>query len=223
MPGSLNARKKKAQRSAKRSRRSYARSVRRSVIKTMTNRQVYYFDRWKGQLAYFNGSDVTPNAGWVQNFALNQLPNYTEFTSLFDQFKICKVYYRFVLRRSPSDITTAANKGLLTSVVWVHDFDGGSGTPTSADELYQYGKRCRQIWLSDSKPCSKWFCIKPARLAQEYESGVAAAYRPMWKGYVNCGDNATPHYGLVGFNISNYAGQELDIEAKYCLAMKNVR
>lgn len=188
-----------------------------------TRSQVYFFDRWKGQLTYFTGSDVTPNVGFQQTFALNQLPNYTEFTTLFDQFKICNVQYRFVLRRNPDLVTTAANKGLLSSVVWAHDFDGQGTAPTTADEVYQYGKRCKQIWLGESRPVSRWYTIKPARLAQEYESAVASAYRPVWKGFINCGDSATPHYGLYGYVVNNFLGQEIDIEARFALAMKNVR
>lgn len=43
-------------------------------------------------------SDITDNV--YNDFRLDQLPNYTEFTALYDQYKICGIKQKFVFNRN---------------------------------------------------------------------------------------------------------------------------
>ena len=87
-----------------------------------------------------NGSGTQPNA-LTKSFSLNELPNYTDYTNLFDQYRIDRVSVMFFPRTgnvSDSNIQTVSGQGiqLLTTAI---DLSGSTtATPTIAD-LLEYG------------------------------------------------------------------------------------
>lgn len=170
------------------------------------------------------GSDAVTSFSNGNLFKLSDLPNHTEFTSLFDQYMIAGIKYRFLIRTDPNStgaaIVTAANRGVYPVLMWVHDHDDSSA-PANKAELQQYSQ-CREMVFSGERPHTRWFYLKPAIANEVFGTGITVAYQPKWRQYL---DNAYPgiaHYGLR-WNIDNFfAGQQLFLECKYVLKLKGV-
>jgi len=111
----------------------------RSVLRYITRRQLYPFQRFTF-LEAVGGLDGTTIAR-SYSFKLNDVPNHTEFTALFDQYTIRRIKYRWALNRSPdyggavvSNVYNTTVQGIFPRIMWVHDYDGGA-VPTNFADL----------------------------------------------------------------------------------------
>lgn len=165
------------------------------------------------------GSDTLPSTDGATLFSLSNVNGSGELVSLFDNFRILKVMYRWVVTRNPDQATATANKGVYPRIVWTHDFN--DSTPISRALIYQRAN-LKEAFLGDNYQRTKWYSIKPAVLTQMYESGATTAYQPSWLKWLDTSDNATPHYGIK-YNIdNNYAGMNVRLEAKILMECKGV-
>lgn len=130
-------------------------------------------------------------------FSLDKLPSYTEFTNLFDRYRICGVLVEFMpsvdsFEVGPGVSMTAFSLPQVRTII-DHTEDGA---PLNFNDMYQYSK-CK---LTQGNRVHKRY-LKPAVLTSAFESTVATAYIPKWKQWLTTDDPATPHYGLkVGIN-----------------------
>lgn len=94
---------------------------------------VYTFTRSvsKGKITATNAETVT-----AYSFALSDLPSYTDFTSLFDEYRIVQVILEFIPVTTSFGPSTSATD--LPSVHTVIDYDD-STAPASIDTLRQFG------------------------------------------------------------------------------------
>lgn len=199
-------------RAYKKRRTSVRRRSRRSVNTLTTTRFVI-----RDTIA---GSDVIPGNVKGYSFALSDVPASGEFTALFDQYRINKVQYRFVLRRDPDHATTTNNRGYLFRCMFVVDQDDATA-PSNFAELQQY-PRAREIWLNDNKPVSRWYSLTPT-VVQAIYNGVANAYVPKSKQWVDVTYPSVPMYGLKMVYDQLYAGTDVFVEARYNMSFKNPR
>lgn len=132
-------------------------------------------------------------------FALSNLPNYAEFTKLFQEYRIDSVKVTF-MPLTPVNISDTEAAGYDTAVGFrvpqlgfCADYTG-QGIPSASME---------SPWLecegyeqhTFTKPISVTF--KPTPLAQMYESGVTTAYGVQPKaGWIPVADPSVPHYSL---------------------------
>lgn len=168
-----------------------------------------------------NGNDLTPSLDGTTVFQLNFLQSFTELTNLFDNFRITKVLYRWVVTRNPSEYsgTTAANKGVFPRIVWTHDFND-SATLSRAN-IYQRAN-LKEEFMSETNQVTKWYTLNPSVLTQMYESGATTAYKPSWKQWLDTSDNITPHYGIK-YSVDNlYTGISVRMEAKVICEFKGI-
>lgn len=163
------------------------------------------------------GSDTTPGGSYAWAFSLNEVPAYTEFTALFDQYKINRIQYRFVLTRNP-DLATV-NKGFMTRIMTVIDHDD-TGVALSFAELQQYPK-ASEVWLSESKPVTRWRSIRPATLNHTYNGVVANAYTVKYNQWLDTGFTNVYHYGLKANYDQLYAGCTVFLECRYHMSFKD--
>lgn len=147
----------------------------------------YHFKRsFQSSLIALNASGAN-TIGY--SFALNQLPNYTEFTSLFDLYRLNYVVMKFVPNWTGNDnnpVTTAWSAPNFHSVI---DHDD-STNPTSIDYMLQYPSH--QMTQGHKIHIRKF---RPSVLAQMY-TGATDSTCPKYKQWLNCADASTPHYGL---------------------------
>lgn len=136
---------------------------------------------------------VTPAGGYGQffTFQLTDLPNYTEFSALFDQFRINAVVIKFVPTWTSNDINPQSTALYMPNFHSALDFDGPSSAPTSETDLLQYQsyKMTRGHHVHQRK-------IIPCVNVTAYESALNTAYMPKRKQFLDMVDVATQHFGM---------------------------
>lgn len=165
------------------------------------------------------GSDALPSGNSATFFYMSNVNGFAEFVSLFDNFTVTRILYRWVITRNPDQVSTTANKGIYPRVVWTHDFNDSA--PISRDLIYQRANM-KEFYFSDNKQVSKWYSLKPSILATMYESGVANAYSPKWRQWLDTSDNASPWYGIKYAYDNVYTGMNLQMEAKIFMEFKGI-
>lgn len=135
--------------------------------------------------------------GQGREFKLSDLPNVTEFTNLFDAYRIRGVKLDFLPIYNSHEI----NEGPAASpfdrvgmpiITYARDYDDAMA-PAGEDTLLQYSTNSRLV-LSNKKS----IYIRNPRVAQSvYKSGVTAAYAEAKKNlWIDCANADVPHYGL---------------------------
>lgn len=168
------------------------------------------------------GSDVSSSAGGSSQFVLSDVPGYTEFTNMFDQYKLTGVRYRWVNFRDPTSNynTASALNGVFPRVGWVHDYDESS-TPGSFAQLQEYDT-FREVYLRSDTNASRWFWIKPKFLRQLYQF-VGTGYEVAPEQWLSTNVSSTPFYGLKYFYDGVTNGNQLRLECYYYLSFKSVK
>lgn len=197
--------------------------MRTRVSRRMRVSRNYTFSRWLIQQNVVNmavvggtytgassilscGASVTEvNVG--QNYTLDSLPNVSEFTTLFDQYKIRKVICQIKMLNVPENTYAAmsnnANYGnFYPTIWWVNDKDD-SGPYTLAQIKEVQGVRHRVL-----RPNSELNMVcSPSILGQLYRTSITTGYKPQ-KGWIDIGQTNVPHYAnkfvidLEGLNTS---------------------
>lgn len=217
--------------------RRRARKMRRAMLTLRNNRigfsnNKYHFKRrfdgtGSGTISSTNTSfampkDVTVSGGITVNlgmeFQFAYLSNYTEFTSLFDQFRINKIVMELRCRYNPES-ATSITEGVYPEIFYCRDHDDATNISTSV--MRQYSNCKRKIL----KPGSiTRISIKPSVLAPIYRA-LANNYAPKWKQWIDCSLADTPHFGLK-VNIANNsptATYIIECDYVYYFSVRTVR
>lgn len=158
------------------------------------------------------------------------VPNYTEFTNLFDQWCIDKVEVMFIPTYSQQGISSAPQGNIPIIVHALDDDDSNAATKT---DLQQYAN-CKYTQLlygnNDPKPI-RTFRPKPA--VPVYQTGATFAYGQQTKGpkWVDVAYPAVPHYSMKGAldvasvasTVFNTVIARIDVVCKMHFRFKTVR
>lgn len=156
---------------------------------------------------------------WVPNsltFQLSDVINVTDFTNLFDQFKITKV--KLTLRWSPRAATytsanTVAGTGVYNPVLYYYT-DHDDDDPVASQEDMLEVQRHKSVRIQPQRPI--YITVKPAVQAMAYQTALTTAYGPKWNMKLNMDDNTAPHYGLkMGVNKLGEDLGSITIDVKY--------
>lgn len=152
------------------------------------------------------------------NPQLTDVPDHTEFTKLFDQYRISGASFKLVPRWNVTQsLPTGTIPGLPPSqVMTCFDFDGNGPTTLQAILQYQNLKMTRGTSVHQRY-------LKPATLAMAYETTVSTAYVPKWNQFIDTANDAVPHYGLYGIIPNIGVTYSYDLYATYYIQCKNVR
>lgn len=154
------------------------------------------------------------------------MANSGEFTALFDNYRINKVLYRWVLRR---DVVTETNNATPTAntltmnyprVSWVHDFNDQL-SPASIQQLRQHAN-LREFIFSESRLQSKWYSINVSTLELMYRTSVTSATGPQWRQWIDTSLTDIPHYGIKYYPDGLFTGVNVVLEAKFLMEFKGV-
>lgn len=154
-------------------------------------------------------------------FQLNQLVNYTEFTNLFDHYRINTVKV---------DLKTFPNSTLVTGVgiPWVEYWsDHDDGTPVSA-ALAREVMGVKSKYFSGNKVVTSMY-VKPRPLVElAAADGTPAPGGLRAHTWINCTDSDVPHYGLKGVLHNVYLGgttgqNQFQYDVKVNLSFKGVQ
>jgi len=168
--------------------------------------------------AYPEGGSA-PSTGFAYQFQLNQLPNYQEFTALFDAYRINCVVLRMTPMNTVFKGNTDANNENTPTVYAAIDYNNAD-SPTSADEMKQYANV-----LVFPMYQSRNFKIRPRLAIPVYRPGATAAYIQQPKQWIDCNYADVPHYGL---RVWVEAGQARNafrttIECTYYMTFRNLK
>lgn len=193
----------KKRRVGRRGRRRNANRKRMNVKLALGNpkQKVYYFKRHVNYGTISAAGDGA-QINWSTNFILEDVPGYTEFTALFDSYKINAVKIAFlpvynvsypVTSASGAPVTTTpalSNTAFLPAFIRTFSvIDYNDDTPlTTADEYREYANcKVRQI----TKVHSRY--IKPKILMDSTNSAVV---NPMKNPWINTSVTDIPYLGI---------------------------
>jgi len=175
--------------------RKYKRYGKRRPKNNKRGEKVFYFKRkYHTQLTV---STVNINGGFT--WSLDQLNDYTEFTSLFDLYQIQMLKVNIIPTKTINTVTQTGSGGTVTSSSYVMPtvytaIDYNDSAATTLNDLMEYStlKVTR-----GGKIHSRYFRPK---VACRLYAGVTDGYsykNAQWIGTSTAnGDDAVPHYGL---------------------------
>lgn len=217
----IRYRRRKVVRRPRRARRAGAKRT------NLSGTGLHYFKRRyvvANVTASTSGVGVRSDAAGALSFNLNALPNSSEFTSLFDQYKIMKVKLRWIPFGDSVNMPIATMTGTSSLVspggplITVIDYDDNTA-PTAAADLLQYQtSKVTPI----PKPLS--MTIRPKFATEIYRSAVSTGYGAR-SGWLDTASSDIPHYGVKYYMnapsalSSSYTYQ---VWAEVTLALKGV-
>lgn len=164
------------------------------------------------------GNDTNNSADFSLQFALTDAANSSELTSLFDNYRITRVMYRWVATRSTDWSSTTTLRGYDIRITWCHDFNSSS----TISRLTQMQRaNVREAYLNQNRMQTRWYSLKPATLTQSYEGVATTAYSPKWGQWFDTND-PTPNYGILGTYSELNSGLAIRLEAKLVMEFKGV-
>lgn len=149
-------------------------------------------------------------------FKLSDVPQVTEFTTLYDQYCIKGV--RFTLMPRYNVNTPLTGTPQIPQVWSILDFDGSF--PTTQDGMLQY----QNLKMTPGTGYHKRYLV-PAISNAIFNGGITTAYSVKKRQWIDCSDPSVPHFGGTVMIPSVNADSEScwDIKVTYYLAFKNVR
>jgi len=170
-------------------------------------------------LTAFPEGGLAPSSGTGYQFQLDQLPNYAEFTALFDAYRINCVVVRFNAMNTVFKGETDENNADTPTVYAAIDYNGASA-PGSADEMKQYANvNVFPMYQARS------FKIRPRLAIPVYRDGATSAYIQQPRQWIDCNYADVPHYGL---RVWIQAGQfrnafKTTVECTYYMTFRNLK
>lgn len=139
-----------------------------------------------------SGFQAIPSASGVYNsWNLGQLPNSTDFTSLYDKYKICAIKIKYVFNRNSSDTVTANHE--LPTLCTVYD-DNDTNALSNETEAVEYANyRVNRL----DRVVSRYF--KPKCLNKDAGGDSVIEAKRRW---ISREDNTHIHHGMkVGIDV----------------------
>lgn len=160
---------------------------RRRVVRT--SRNIHRFKR----IATLGtvGCNAVGFLSYATAFRINQIPGISEFTALYDQYRIDKVVFRAIPYTTENATTGTTPPWGLAPVYTVIDLDSAATPPDTATLREYTSVRTHQAL----KPVVR--VLRPRALTQIYRSTTSTAYalaNP--RQWLDLGETDVPHYGI---------------------------
>lgn len=157
------------------------------------------------------------------SFNISQLPNYTEFTALFDQYRINKIKVTLYPHANSTETPCNATNDFIPLIAFCEDTDDAT-TPTSVDDLNQ---KPNVRYSRFNKPISMW--IKPHVATEVYRSTITTGYGNIANAWIDSISSDIPHYGfkwaIMGDSESGVGGNAImkyEIVVQYYCSFRGV-
>lgn len=182
------------------------RMARKRVNRSRINpsRNVHAFRRWAQSNTVLAGTG-SAGAGYAEAFTFNQLPNYTEFDTLYDRYMLTTIILKVQMIANPESSYYPASTTLANAMNWYPkfwyypDYDDNTA-PSSLDEVKQHAK-AKHFVLQPNKEFT--IVIKPAVNIQTYRTSTTTGYSPKWKQWIDIAQVDVPHFGVKYFIDTN--------------------
>lgn len=153
-------------------------------------------------------------------FKLDDIAATSDFTALFDNYRIVKVLYRWVLRRDPNQ--TITNPSTYPRIMWMHDFND---SPISTFGELRQAANLREAFFNENNTKTKWYTLKPATLGIAYQTSIPlSTTSPVWGKWLDTRyAPSVPYYGIkYGFD-GLFVNANIMLEAKFVMEFKGVQ
>lgn len=149
------------------------------------------------------------NAPWLGSYtvALSDVVNSSDFTNLYDQYRLDKLIIKFYLKFDPS--SQSATTSNIPRLYWYRDLDDLT-SPASLNEIRENGK-CKTVPLTLYKPVT--IVMKPNVLRVIYQSAVSSQYTPSFNQWLDMSTPTNQHYGLK-FAIDDLTNTNYRVEVE---------
>lgn len=159
-----------------------------------------------------NGMDQT----YRLHFRLSAVTGYTDFTNLYDMYKIRAVKVSFI---PIMNVTTATQSGFASLIYSTYDFNGDTSTlPPSRDKIREY-QYCK--WSPYGKIHKRYFF---PRILDDQQTSSTKVGPQNW---ISTANPDVPYHGLFVSitNVPSIADFEkiYKVEVKYYLSFKNTK
>lgn len=167
-------------------------AIRLSKMIPLGSTSKYFFKR-----SLYN--EISTASGQLKDgvsWKLSDVPGYTEFTNLFDQYRINMVVVKFICRASSTSVMESYNNSAIALPIlhWVIDLDD-EGTPANISELEQYGKK--HTYMFDAGKRVATCKIRPRNTNKVYGAASADAAALAKPGiWLDTASATVPYYGL---------------------------
>lgn len=122
---------------------------------------------------------------------LNSFPSYTDFTALFDEYRIVDCNVKIIPRYT--DNTSASNDNSMTILSWFTDHNEVSTAWNSVEGLWMEREDLKQTLFN--KEVNIKFSPRPINpVFSTPSTSYASIQAPQW---INGTDSTVPHYGLA--------------------------
>lgn len=163
---------------------------------------------WTGNVAY-----APYLSGWP--IRLSDVPNYTDFTNLFDQYRIKYVKTKWYLKVDPG--AQAAASAIYPKIYYSRDYNDTTA-PANLGELRERGD-CKFKVLRPDRPVIIKF--KPNLLQSIFTSGTAVQ-EPVWDKWLNTSASDTPYCTIKwAFDDLTNTNYKVECEAYFYIECKN--
>lgn len=217
------------------------------MLTTRFRPPAHHFKRWTFIPGYFNAPDhdvfeelagklyITSQAvidGWISfNFKLTDLPNYTEFTNLYDQYRINKVVLKLFPSQNVNQFHAYADplfpvNYLTLPVMSVIDYNDGQ--PLAEQDLQQY-THCKYHKFPNAVSITLTPACQGIVSRDDTTSNIISG-QPLFKKWLSCDQATIEHFGVKMFIPNVGAGGSstnntvrFSVKACYYISCKNVR
>lgn len=158
-----------------------------------------------------------PYTNWY-GAALSEVLNSSEFTTLYDQYRLNYVVLKFWLKIDPS--AQAAASASYPKIFYYRDYDD-STVPGNLNEIRE-NQRCRVVVMNPNRPVVIKF--RPNMLQLMYNDAISSTFKPAWKQWVDCSLSSARHFGIK-FAIDDLTNTNyrVDIEKWIYFSCRNTR
>lgn len=167
-------------------------------------------------------ADVTFNIWQSQAYAplLSQLPNYTEFTNLFEQYRINGIKLDFIPKSTSFEANTSASVAIMPRLYTIIDKDGNAQT-SSETAMQQYGNA--RLIRDPSKPFSIYI-KKPCVQFGTANTITIVGGAPKASPWLDCDNFNVQHWGCAigGIMPTGTGSVSFSVVATYYMQFKHV-
>lgn len=159
--------------------------------------------------------------GYQQNFIVSALPGSTDFSNLFDQYRIDKIELSFILDLADGALNTTT---LYPRLVIAPDWND-STAPSTEDDVLQYQQA--KVFQFNAVDREFVMVIKPKVASTVFRTAVTSAYQMIPAGFIDTGYLDVPHYGvkffLNNYNTTSFGATVIRQYVRYHLSLANPR
>lgn len=184
---------------------------------------------YDGADSFITCTNPAKTAQFSLGFQLRDIPNVTEFTSLFDSYMLTGVMLQFKLIDNPGadfvtgDPTTYNKLNFYPTIWYAPDHDDNNNVPIGNIKEFE---RVRHKVLYPNREVN--IMLRPTTLGQLFlTSTTSAVTENRRRSWLDMATTNIPHYGfksVIDFEgISPSANFRIKVNAKYYFTCKNVR